>query len=93
MFGPAGTLARSVAIMGKFALAAPLQLVLSAETGVANALGQAAEERAVKKGGEVTMDVSRHMFAVHNETVVNIPDCKLSHTSLYCACASSKTYF
>lgn len=45
MLGPAGTLTRSVTVMGEFALAALLQLLLSAETTVANAFGEAAEGR------------------------------------------------
>lgn len=48
MFGPASALARAVAVMGKLALAAPLELLLSAEATVANALGKAAER--VRKG-------------------------------------------
>lgn len=38
VFSPAGTLAGSVTVMSKFALAAPLELLLSAETAVANTL-------------------------------------------------------
>lgn len=36
VFGPAGALTGSVTVMGKFALAASLELVLSAEAAVAN---------------------------------------------------------
>lgn len=43
MLSPAGALARPVAVIGKFTLAAPLELLLSAETTVANALRKAAE--------------------------------------------------
>lgn len=38
VFGPAGTLAGSVTVMSKFALAAPLEFILSAETAVANTI-------------------------------------------------------
>lgn len=41
VLGPAGALARSVAVVSKFALAALLQLLLPAEATVANALRQA----------------------------------------------------
>lgn len=44
VLGPAGTLACSVTVMSKFALAALLELLLSAETTVANTLCEAAEE-------------------------------------------------
>lgn len=44
MFSPAGALARPVAVIGKFTLAAPLELLLSAEATVANAFRKAAEE-------------------------------------------------
>lgn len=45
VLGPAGTLACSVAVMSKLALAALLELLLSAETTVANPLCEAAEEK------------------------------------------------
>lgn len=45
MLGPAGTLTRSVAVVSEFALAALLELLLSAETTVANTLREAAGER------------------------------------------------
>lgn len=49
VLGPAGTLTCSVAVMSKFALAALLELLLSAETAVANTLCKAAEENRRRK--------------------------------------------
>lgn len=54
VLGPAGTLTRPVTVMSKFALAALLELLLSAETAVANTLCEAAEEnRRRKRLGQV----------------------------------------
>lgn len=52
MFSPAGTLASPVAVVGKFTLAAPLELLLSAETTVANALCKAVERDRMLEGSD-----------------------------------------
>lgn len=57
MFSPASALARPVTVMGKFTLAAPLELLLSAETTVANALRKAVEgDRMLGGGGKDSCD-------------------------------------
>ena len=43
VFGPAGTLAGTVIVMGKFTLSTPLELWLAAETAVADAFCEATE--------------------------------------------------
>lgn len=62
VFSPACTLAGSVTVMSEFALATPLELLLSAETAVANTLCQAVdrrrqEDREQKRCHELLQDV------------------------------------
>lgn len=65
VFSPAGTLASPVAVMGKFTLATPLELLLSAETTVANALCKAAERDGMTGDGTEGCD-GRYLSRLHS---------------------------
>ena len=49
VFSPAGTLASSVTVVSEFALAAPLELFLSAEAAVTNTFCETADKKNIKQ--------------------------------------------